>query len=436
MPIDLANIPRAITAIAEWFFVVLIIVFSKKRVKGWKLYGIIGVALPVQIIYMVLTGPLPVMWWIPAMFGAVFLMFLFIYSTCDVSMIGATYLVAKAFVLAEFAASLQYQLYYFIINTMHTSSHVVSEYGFAIFMYLVIFLVGYMIEYRYRRNDFIMTIRRGDMISIVSIVVIIFTISNLSFLDIDTPISSSYPEEIFYIRTLVDLCGIILIYMHREHHYAMHTQHELTALQSAFQNHYNYYRSSKDNLDMINTRLHDLKHQLNLIKAESDENIRAKYLNDIERNIHNYGVRTDTGYHVLDVIITSKSMRCIDEGINFTYVIDGQLLEFMSVVDISSLFGNAIDNAIESVKKIDDEEKRLIKLAVYRQKSLLMIKFENYYENDLYYQNGILASTKIEKENHGYGIKSINNIADKYGGSVTIDTSNNWFVLCVLLPLQ
>lgn len=55
----------------------------------------------------------------------------------------------------------------------------------------------------------------------------------------------------------------------------------------------------------------------------------------------------------------------------------------MDVMDISALFGNALDNAIESVKKIPDREKRLIHVAVAKQKGFLRIRVENCYEGVL-----------------------------------------------------
>ncbi|MDY0294541.1 MAG: ATP-binding protein [Acholeplasmataceae bacterium] len=436
MPIDLINIPRAITGIAEWLFMVLIITTNVKRIAYWKVILLVVIALPIQIFYMTLTGNIPVQFWILAMIGAVFLIFIVIYITCDMDIISATYHTAKAFVLAEFAASFEWQIYYFIVNVADIANSHLFEYIFSSIIFILIFVVAFLIEFRYTRREFTLKVSRKDMISIVSIVSIVFAISNVSFLGVSTPISGQNPEEIFYIRTLVDLCGIILIYMHREHHFALHTKNELFTLKQAFQSHYNHYQSSRDNLDLINQRFHDLKHQISLIRAESDSQKQAQYLEDIEKSINDYGIITDTGYHVLDTIITTKRMVCMDADINFTYVIDGSLLKFMNTVDISSLFGNALDNAIDSVKSIEDKEKRIIKVAVYHQKALIMIKFENYYEHDLVYDHGHLVSTKDINELHGYGIKSINNIAKKYHGNATITTKNQWFELSILLPID
>ena len=437
MPIDLINVPREITALAEWLFALVIIIFSRKRFKGWRLYGVIFGWLIFQAGYMVGTGYLPLGFWIPAMVGAVISITMLIYVTTDMNLSAATLFAAQSFVIAEFAASLEWQFYYFIFNDLVVGiPPIYIEYLFTIFAYSIIFSFVFLLQKRYSIKRYILDMKKNDMISMVTIAVMIFAISNLSFLDIHTPLTGRNPEEIFYIRTLVDLCGVILIYMHHEHHLSLHTKGELNALQNAFQKHYNQYMSSKENLDIINQRYHDLKHQIALIRAETDSEKRDQFLNEIERDITSYGVKTNTGNHVLDTILTSKSMVCVKQDITFTFVVDGKQLEFMNIVDLTSLFGNAIDNAIESVKTLGDKEKRLIKLTVYAQNQLLMIKFDNYYENTLKYEDGNLVTTKKESIYHGYGIKSIKSIAEKYRGTVTINTRNQWFTLYVLIPLE
>ena len=64
------------------------------------------------------------------------------------------------------------------------------------------------------------------------------------------------------------------------------------------------------------------------------------------------------------------------------------------------------------------------------------MRFDNYYENKLIYENGNLVSTKKDIINHGYGIKSIKHIVVKYNGTVKIITEDNWFGLCILIPIN
>ena len=108
----------------------------------------------------------------------------------------------------------------------------------------------------------------------------------------------------------------------------------------------------------------------------------------------------------------------------------------METMDICSIFGNALDNAIESVLKIDDKEKRLIHVTVSKQKAFLMICIENYFEDKLKFSNGQLETTKKDSNFHGYGIKSIRYTVNKYDGAVDIDSKDNWFNLRILIPLQ
>ena len=104
-------------------------------------------------------------------------------------------------------------------------------------------------------------------------------------------------------------------------------------------------------------------------------------------------------------------------------------------MDICSIFGNALDNAIECELKIPDKEKRLIHVTVSQQKNFLMIRVENYFEGVLRQKEGSFATTKKEKQFHGYGIKSIKYTVDKYGGAVHIDAEKQWFDLKILIPL-
>ncbi len=69
------------------------------------------------------------------------------------------------------------------------------------------------------------------------------------------------------------------------------------------------------------------------------------------------------------------------------------------------------------------------------QKRLCCSAVENYFEGDIQFENNQPATTKANKEYHGYGIKSIKYTVKKYNGWVTIDTKDNWFKLNVVIPL-
>ena len=174
--------------------------------------------------------------------------------------------------------------------------------------------------------------------------------------------------------------------------------------------------------------------EIALLRSQGNEE-RNGVLDQMESEIQSYKALNVTGNKVLDTVLTSKSLHCQSQGIQMTCVADGHALDFLSAMDISSLFGNALDNAIESVGKIADPDKRLIHLVVSQQKGFLCIKIENCYEGDLQFADGRLQTTKKDSLYHGFGLKSIEATAEKYGGTAHIKAANGWFELQVLIPV-
>jgi sensor histidine kinase regulating citrate/malate metabolism len=168
------------------------------------------------------------------------------------------------------------------------------------------------------------------------------------------------------------------MYEQQEQQSLMQLRHELGAMQNILHRQYEQYKMSKDNIDTLNRKYHDMKYQITAIRNESSPEIRDKYLEEMESGIKVYEAQNKTGNSVLDTVLTGKSLYCIKHGITLTCMAEGTLLNFMNVIDICTIFGNALDNAIEYVEKISDEGKRLINLAVYAKGELLLLRFENY----------------------------------------------------------
>ena len=114
---------------------------------------------------------------------------------------------------------------------------------------------------------------------------------------------------------------------------------------------------------------------------------------------------------------------------------DGARLDFMKVEDIYAIFGNALDNAIRAVMELEDAMKRVISVKIVIQNSILMIQIQNYYKGSLHFENGLPLTTKKNKRDHGYGMKSIQHTAEKYDGTITVNTENTIFMLQILIPV-
>ena len=194
-----------------------------------------------------------------------------------------------------------------------------------------------------------------------------------------------------------------------------------------------HYAMTKDTIDLINVKCHDLKHQISVLR-NMDEKERDKSLGEVEKAIMIYGNIAKTGNETLDIVLTEKSFLCESYNIRFTYMIDGESLSFMAPYDISSLFGNAIDNAIESVMKEEEREKRIIKLNASLKRMYLTIHIENFCNEKVRFKDGMPVTNKSDKKNHGFGVKSMNYVVKKYGGTMTMRQDGCLVSLDILLP--
>ena len=189
------------------------------------------------------------------------------------------------------------------------------------------------------------------------------------------------------------------------------------------------YKMSKESVDLINMKYHDLKH----IVSELKEGYSEGGIRKIEEAVQIYGSIARTGNDVLDVILTEKNLVCEKMHISLTCVCEGNCLDFMEESDLYSLFGNAIDNAVESVGKIEDEDRRSICVNVCRVGGAASVHIENFFEGELTIEDG-LPVTSGDSRFHGFGMKSMRYVAEQYGGYMNVSVHGGRFSLDFLFP--
>ncbi len=193
------------------------------------------------------------------------------------------------------------------------------------------------------------------------------------------------------------------------------------------------FESYKENVELVNRKCHDIKHQVAAIKKMDNEESRTKALSDIEKSVMIYDSFIRTGSDMLDTILTQKNHICIENEILFTCVVDGRLLAKVDAVDLYTLFGNMLDNAIEAALAVA-KEKRSISLSVMQKMGTVVISEENPYtiiNND----NGHFFTTKNDKANHGYGLRSMEIVVEKYEGVFETKAADGIFKLTIVLPM-
>lgn len=276
--------------------------------------------------------------------------------------------------------------------------------------------------------------RSGTIILLSAVIfLVVFSIRNIAY-SISSVIGHSVQYAAIY-NTYAFICCLFCIFFML----ATNSEHQLEAekivMDTLLKREQEHYDKLIQNQDMISRKCHDLKYQLKSIR-ESTGDEREQALSKMESDIMIYESIAKTGNVALDHTLSDKCLYCSQNDIKFTYIVDAENLKILSAIDIYTLFGNAIDNAIECVMKYEDKEKRIISLYVREQFGLLRIHLENYCEETVFNADGSIATSKADKADHGFGLKSIEYIVQKYKGHLSVTCEKRLFCLDAAIPIE
>ena len=191
------------------------------------------------------------------------------------------------------------------------------------------------------------------------------------------------------------------------------------------------FAMSKENIDVINMKCHDLKKDLDLLLTVGDAAAREKLKQELSDSIMIYESEVRTGNEAIDVLLMDRTIYCNKNNIKLSYIVEGKLLAFMDTADVFSLIGNMLDNAIERELR-EQAGDRIITLRVVRRNGCIYVHTENYCSAPVKFADGLPVTTKSDKTAHGYGTQSIRFVAEKYGGVVGMYSENDYFNVDVL----
>ena len=212
---------------------------------------------------------------------------------------------------------------------------------------------------------------------------------------------------------------------------------ERVALESLLQAREAQYELSRETIDAVNIKMHDIRHQIRHLEdgSEGTTVLDRDVLRDIAREVRVYDTRVKTGNDALDTILTEKALLGEREGITMSCIADGAALDFMAPADLYSFFGNALENAFEAVRQVNDAERRNISVLVKRVAGMASIHVENYFAGKVTFDGELPKTSKPDAANHGYGVRSMQMICERYGGALTASAEGQVFSLDALIPI-
>ncbi|MCU6733211.1 sensor histidine kinase [Diplocloster agilis] len=191
-------------------------------------------------------------------------------------------------------------------------------------------------------------------------------------------------------------------------------RHELTLSQQQSQLQYEYYESLEQKYQDSRKLIHDMKNHLlalNDLYTTENEN-GARYQQELLQMMDSLGQACYTGHQLLNVILNEKLKTANALGIKTEIQIHA-VPAGLTDVDVTAIFSNLLDNALEACKEIEGE--RYLSLKIDRHGDFLIVKMRNSMKGRPQENNGKFRSTKAGHP--GIGLSNVRRTVEKYGGT-------------------
>ena len=211
-------------------------------------------------------------------------------------------------------------------------------------------------------------------------------------------------------------------------------KHELDLLKQQIELEQKNYTELGNLYHKISSMRHDFKEQLIILKqliADGELNTVKNHIDNVEHSLHHSGDIIHTSNRMVDYIFNSK----ITSNPDITFIITGECVKIDRIdeLDLASLFGNMLENAIEATKQSGGT---MIEVKFSIQGDYQNIICKNPLKESVIENNPQLETTKKEKDIHGYGVKSMKNIVKTSGGLIDFYEENSCFCVHIALPIN
>ena len=193
-----------------------------------------------------------------------------------------------------------------------------------------------------------------------------------------------------------------------------------------------YYHDRMNDEERVRSIYHDMKNHLLVLERQTSSKETTRMVEKLQREVEMYEDYAHTGNDILDIILKEKSELARKKHIGFSVTADLDGINFMEPLDISTIFGNSLDNAIEAGEKLP-EGQGVILMKAGRVQNFLSILIENNCEEDS--RPDRKRTTKKDEFLHGYGISNMKNAVAKYKGQLITKCENGNFTLKILIPI-
>lgn len=197
-----------------------------------------------------------------------------------------------------------------------------------------------------------------------------------------------------------------------------------------------YYQELEQNQQTVRHLRHDMKNHLNVIRTflrNEEYNHAEQYLLELNQEFVP-NVRVYCPNSIVNAVLNNKEQLAEESGIPCDFQIDLAESPAIEDIDLCSLLGNTLDNAIEACRKIPELSGRSISVKARSKNGFFSYEIRNTKVNDVVKKNGSFVTDKKDSDSHGIGLKAVKSIVEKYNGTMEISYDANTF--CIVLMIQ
>lgn len=192
-----------------------------------------------------------------------------------------------------------------------------------------------------------------------------------------------------------------------------------------------YYKERIAEEERVRSIYHDLKNHLLVMESRQNTAETRQMAETLRSQIADYEDYVHTGNEFLDIILKDKAAKAREKQIDFSALVDFKGMDFIEPLDISTIFSNALDNAMEASERLP-EDQRLVTVKAERVRDMLIITVEN---NTLPGTRPAEGTTKKDRFVHGFGIPNIKKAVEKYDGQCSFHQGDGTYLLKILIPI-
>ena len=287
---------------------------------------------------------------------------------------------------------------------------------------IIIYEVLKNFKYKIKAND-CAVLSTVFMIGFAALMFSVYNVLNLS----------KIPHILIFFSLTIFILIFLIVFLYSKNTMFLREQEQKDKMQIAqLQQQFAYYQEKLKDEEKVRSVYHDMKNHLLVLQRQINSPETAEMVEKLQSQVAMYEDYEHTGNDILDIILKEKSETAREKHIALSITADLNGVDFIEPLDVSTIFGNGLDNAIEASEKLP-EEQRAILVKAGRVQNFFSVLIENSCLQNREYTKQ--RTTKSDDFLHGFGISNMRKAAEKYDGQLTIKCENEKFTLKILIPI-